>query len=195
MIAPGLAHLAVPIGSLTNHPANPNEGDVGAVAVQLEAHGQHTPIVAQASTGLVLAGNHTLIAARALGWAELAAVMLDVDEGRALEILVGDNHPARLSKDDPERLRDVLVELAEADELAGSGYTPEDLDELIGRINRGPMPSWDVPVPVVTIRLPPSVFERWLLASAASPELSPGELLAELLHTHQRHNRRRGVDG
>lgn len=185
MIAPGIAHLAVPITEVLNHPANPNEGDVGAIAVQLDAHGQHTPIVVQASTGLVLAGNHTMIAARALGWTEIAAVKVDVDEGQSLEILVGDNRPARLSRDDPESLRDILVRLDAAGELDGSGYTPEDIEDLSRRLAGAP-PEWAVQVPVITVRLPPSLYERWLLTAARRTDVSPGELLAELIDARRR---------
>jgi hypothetical protein len=57
-IAPQLHSLIVPIDSVTLHPNNPRRGDVEAVAASLARFGQQKPIVVQASTGYVVAGNH-----------------------------------------------------------------------------------------------------------------------------------------
>ena len=42
--------------------------------------GQRKPIVVRRSDNVVIAGNHTMQAAQALGWSEIAVVWVDDDE-------------------------------------------------------------------------------------------------------------------
>jgi hypothetical protein len=58
------AYELVEVGELEPHPDNPREGNVDAIAESVEANGFSGAIVAQRSTGHVLAGNHRLLAAR-----------------------------------------------------------------------------------------------------------------------------------
>lgn len=44
----------VPVGDLTPHPDNANEGDVGAISESLERHGQYRAIVVSQATGHIL---------------------------------------------------------------------------------------------------------------------------------------------
>lgn len=63
----------IAINRVKHYPLNPRRGDVNAIADSLQHHGQYRPIVVQKSTNFVLAGNHTLKAARKLGWTRIAA--------------------------------------------------------------------------------------------------------------------------
>jgi len=122
----------LPIETLHLHPHNARQGDVGAISQSLEAHGQYRPIVVQKSTMQVLAGNHTLQAASALGWKEIAATIIDVDDDQALRILLVDNRTNDLATYDDGVLIDLLESLVRSDAgLSGSGFDGSDLDELI----------------------------------------------------------------
>jgi len=88
---------AVPIDDVQGHPKNVRQGDVGAISVSLEAHGQYKPILVQQSTGFIIAGNHTWMAAKALGWPEIAVQYLEVDDDKALRILLADNRSTDLA--------------------------------------------------------------------------------------------------
>ncbi len=81
----------VAIDAIRPHPKNVRQGHVGLIGQSLQAHGQYRPIVVQKSTGYVLAGNHTLKAAGALGWQEIEVTWQDVDDDEALRILLVDN--------------------------------------------------------------------------------------------------------
>src|SRR5690625_7070635 len=81
----------VPITDLTPHPDNARQGNTDLIAQSLEHNGQYRPLVVQASTGHVLAGNHTLAAAKALGWAQVAVQYTEVDDTAAKKILQVDN--------------------------------------------------------------------------------------------------------
>ena len=56
-IAPALQALVVPMASIELHPRNPRVGDVEAIAASLGRFGQVRPVLVQASTRFVVAGN------------------------------------------------------------------------------------------------------------------------------------------
>jgi len=131
-IAPGLEALAVPIDDITPHPRNVHSGDIPTIADSLDAHGQYKPVIVQRSTGFVCAGNHTWKAARnVLQWDRIAALHLEVDDDQALRILVMDNRSAAKGADDPHALADLLRELGD---LAGTGYSPDELTALLASL-------------------------------------------------------------
>lgn len=133
-IAPALQSLNVPIDSVVPHPQNPNSGDVGAISLSLEQFAQYAPIVVQRSTGFIVKGNHTYLAARALGWREIAANVMDLDDTQALAVLIGDNRHSELGTRDQDALAVLLTELAEADALNGTGYDGDDVDALLAEL-------------------------------------------------------------
>ncbi len=127
---------AVPPATLQLHPRNVRQGDVGAIAASLEAHGQYRPIVVQESTGYVLAGNHTLKAALALGADKVAATFIDVDDEEALRIMLVDNRTNDLATYDDSALAVLLEELVGSpSRLDGAGWTEEELDALLADLN------------------------------------------------------------
>lgn len=134
-VRPEIAALAKPINEFQPHPKNVRQGDVGAIAESLKAHGQYKPIVVQKNTNFVLTGNHTLQAARQLGWAEIAAVYVDCDDDQALRILLVDNRTNDLAMYDDRALAELLTELATSEDgFDGSLFTGDDLDDLLFRL-------------------------------------------------------------
>lgn len=132
MIREELRQLATLIKDLKPHPSNVRQGDVGAISVSLEQHGQYRPIVVQKSTGYILAGNHTYKAALSLKWKEIAATYVDCDDDQALRILLIDNRANDLASYDDTALVEMLKALMETDtQLAGTGFDPSDLDQLL----------------------------------------------------------------
>lgn len=127
--------LSHPITEFKTHPRNVRQGDVGAITESLNAHGQYRAIVVQKSTGYVLAGNHTLLAAKSLRWTEIAATFVDCDDDQALRILLVDNRANDLAMYDDHGLAEVLKELASsALGFDGSLFNGDDLDDLIYRL-------------------------------------------------------------
>jgi len=130
-LAPALRALAVPIDSIRPHDRNPRHGDIGALSRSLERFGQTKPVIVQASTGRILGGNHTWRAAKALGWSEIAAHAMDVEDTEAEALMVADNRIGELGGYDDALLTDILTGLAAASALDGTGYTPEQVDVLL----------------------------------------------------------------
>lgn len=135
MIREELQPFATSIDNLQPHPRNVREGDIGAISESLKAHGQYRPIVFQASTGYVLAGNHTLKAAKALGWTEIAATPVNCNDEQALRILLADNRSSDLATYDDKELLQLLKEVAGTDdELLGTLYDGDDLDDMVYKL-------------------------------------------------------------
>jgi ParB-like chromosome segregation protein Spo0J len=128
-----LAVERVPVAELRTYHRNPRIGDVDAIRRSLTVNGQYRPIVANRGTHTgrpseVLAGNHTLMAARDAGWADIAVCWVDVDGDQAARIVAADNRTADLGAYDEEILAALLGELPD---LEGTGYTDDDLAKLL----------------------------------------------------------------
>lgn len=127
-----------PIDDLRPFPDNPRQGDIGAIAESLMEHGQFRPLIVNIRDGgsygnqTVLGGNHTLEAARQLGWAKVAGYTIDVDDDQAMRIVIADNRTSDLASWDKAGLAEILASLAGTDHgLSGTGYDPDDLEKLI----------------------------------------------------------------
>jgi len=133
MILPDLHQLAIDIAELDLLPGNPRKGDVDAVARSLEQFGQRKPIVARRADRTVIAGNHTLQAARKLGWTEIAVVWVDDDDASAKAFALADNRTAELGTYDDEALLALIEEVHQADAalLEVTGWSEEDMQELM----------------------------------------------------------------
>ena len=125
----------VRLDAVTQHPANARRHADALLRYSLAVNGQYRPVVVQRSTGYVLAGNGIHAAARELGWEELAAVFVDVDDDRAKRILAIDNRSSDLGSYDEAALVALLQELPDLD---GTGYDMdafEDLLSLVGEVH------------------------------------------------------------
>jgi ParB-like chromosome segregation protein Spo0J len=163
----------VAVGDLREHPANPRRGDVDAIAASLEAHGQYRPIVAQRSTGYILAGNHTWKAARRLRWKRVAVTWVNVDDQTAAKIMVADNRTSDLATYNDDALASLLRALPDLD---GSGFDTYDIERLEGVFDKpftaseatGPEPGGakmddkpQVRIGPYWLRVAPAAFTDW----------------------------------
>lgn len=115
------------IDTVEPHPDNARVGDTSAIAESLERFGQVKPIVVQKSTGYVVAGNHTRAAAASLGWEEIAAVLLDLDDETAKAYLLADNRLSDRAKYDQAKLYESLESMLDLD---GTGYDLDYVESL-----------------------------------------------------------------
>lgn len=125
----------VPVGDLTEHPRNPRRGDVPAIGRSMLRHGFAGALVVQRSTGHVLAGNHTLKAARERGLARVPVLFVDMDDAQALSYMLDHNRSSDLAGYDDAVLIDDLHELAALDMLDDVLWDPDDLQSLFGDPN------------------------------------------------------------
>ena len=125
---------SVPLEKLNLHPNNPRKGNLEALGESLDVNGFYGAIVAQKSTGYILAGNHRYMAASAKKAQEIPVIWVDVDDDQAKKILLADNRTSDLAVYDEDELSMLLKSL---DDLDGTGYTEEDLDALVGETSEG----------------------------------------------------------
>jgi len=112
--------------ALREHPQNPRRGDVEAIDESIRVSGWYGAIVAQRSTGYILAGNHRFRAAVARGATEIPVIWRDVGDEAAVRILLADNKTADLGGYDEETLTALLDGL---ETLEGTGYGRDAVQE------------------------------------------------------------------
>ena len=120
--------MQVPTDSLTPHPENARQGDVGAISESLRVSGMYRPLIVQESSNLILKGNNTWQAVRSLGWETVPVVFLDVDDEQAKRVMLADNRLADKAGYYNTALAEVLMDL---DSLDGTGFTPGDIDDIL----------------------------------------------------------------
>lgn len=120
------------LSDLNLYHKNPRRGDVDAIVESLKKRGQYRPIVVNIGTHAshdyeILAGNHTYMAAKKLGWETIQATTVDVDDDQAAQIVLADNRLADLGGYDDETLSSLLSDVSSLD---GLGWSRDDVDEL-----------------------------------------------------------------
>lgn len=144
-IRPEIAHLATPIGEVSEWPGNPRRGDQADIAAKLTRFGQYQAILVQRSSSRIVVGNNRWQAARdRLGWTHMAMVFLDVDDDTAAKMLAADNKASDLGTYDKGLLAEFLNGL---DGLDGTGWDFDDLDDLLSELAEGFSPVTDLPPP------------------------------------------------
>lgn len=133
-----------PLSKLKLHPENARQGDIGAIHTSFDTNGFYGAVIAQVSTGNILAGNHRYIAATQKGVESIPVMWVDVDDATALRILVSDNRHSDLASYDNAALAEVLerIKLDDTDlGFTGTGWDEEAyqnlLSDLSGSLNRG----------------------------------------------------------
>jgi hypothetical protein len=165
------------VRSLKPHPKNPNVGSADLIAQSISENGFYGQIIAQRSTGHILVGHHRLLAAQQLGAKEIPVTWVDVDNIRALKIMLADNKTAEAAHRDDEALAELLAELNTTDTLTGTGYEVSDLDALIASIAQdAPAPEpVEVPEPQIDrvaelqVKWQTERGQLWLIPSATVP--------------------------
>lgn len=112
-----------------NSRAHPHR-NLSAIKSSLKAFGQTKPIVLSRD-GIVLAGNGTVLAARELGWGELAAVRVNLDGEQARAYSIADNRAAELAEWDYEVLANLMKDLNHRDLI---GWSDDEINDVLGAL-------------------------------------------------------------
>lgn len=119
------------LDEIEQHPDNANNGDLSALKESIETNGFFSPVIVQASTGYIIAGNHRYQVANEIGMVTIPAIFLDVTDEQAKRMMIADNRITRLGHDDPALLMNLLQDLSESDlGLMGTGFTSRELQTL-----------------------------------------------------------------
>lgn len=130
-----LAGLAVDIDQLEAYPGNARRGDLSMIVESLRVNGQYRPVVVNRRNNQVLAGNHTVQAARELGWPQVAATFVDATDEEARRIVLIDNRANDVAGYDDGILAELLADLD--GNYEGTGFDDNDLDDLLASLGGG----------------------------------------------------------
>jgi filamentous hemagglutinin family protein len=128
----------VAIDTIHQDPANVRKHDgknIDAIKGSLKRFGQQKPIVVNRD-GIVIAGNGTLSAAKALGWTEIKIVRTELAGPEATAYAIADNRTAELAEWDDDALAQTLAALQiNDDELAElTGFNTNEIEAITGRM-------------------------------------------------------------
>ena len=136
--APALTTTRVPLDTLERWPGNARRGIVSGIKESMRVNGVFQPLIVQKSTNRIIAGNHRFDALTELheeqpdvwdGHADV--VYLDVNDARALKMNLADNKTSDdASWDDRALLNQLDAMLAQGEDLLGSGFALDELDDL-----------------------------------------------------------------
>lgn len=151
-ISEKLLPLAMPIADLKLDPQNARQHDergIASIKASLERFGQLKPIVVQEDGMIVRAGNATVLAARELGWTEIAANVKSMTDGEAQAYAIADNRTAELATWDDQVLLDTIQRLKDdptIDEVV-TGFSDDEFAEIVARLNPPEIVEDEVPDP------------------------------------------------
>lgn len=131
------ATVNVSVADISEHPRNPNRNEISRIVDSIESDGFYGTILVQKSTGYIIAGNHRYRAAVAAGFKEVPVTYLDVDDDKALRILVKDNRLAELGHRDKDILGELLQEIKDSTGLFGTGFDQDEFDRMIEESQNG----------------------------------------------------------
>jgi len=143
---------SIAVAELVNDPSNVRKHsgkNLDAIKGSLARFGQQKPIVV-GPDGVVVAGNGTLEAAKALGWKKIDAVKTGLKGSDRTAFAIADNRSSELAEWDDAALAEQLSALAIDDEelLAAAGFDEAELERLISEtIGTGDIVEDEAPEP------------------------------------------------
>lgn len=153
-VQPGLERFLQPLDNLEHLEGNPRKGDVDVIVKSYEKFKQVRPIVAVEDEDklTVIAGNHQLMAAKALGWTHMAVIVVPFDEKEAVAFALTDNRTSELGSIDDDllyaKLSEVIDDMPEFfDALGWDDFELASLEplELQGETDLPPSQGWQPP--------------------------------------------------
>ena len=128
----------IPIAELDLDPANVRQHDeknLAAIKSSLRRFGQQKPIVVDGK-GIVIAGNGTLTAARALGWDRIRIVRTQLEGSEATAYAIADNRTAELATWDDDALMQQLsaLDLEDSALVEAAGFSAAQLEDMVNAL-------------------------------------------------------------
>jgi ParB-like chromosome segregation protein Spo0J len=128
-----LRGFAVPMDSIVLDPYNARSHDdrnLGVIQRSLEKFGQRV-LLTVTPDGVISKGNGTWLAAKRLGWTEIAVLETEDDPLTATQWAVMDNRSAELSEWDRGQLLEQLQEIEAEVGLEATGFREEEFETLM----------------------------------------------------------------
>ncbi len=130
----GMQTDTVPIDTLTLDPANVRRHpakNLDAIKASLTRFGQQRPVLVD-DKGIIIAGNGTVMAAKALGWPSINIVRTNLKGSEATAYAIADNRTAELAEWDDDALAQQLaaLQIEDAELAEAAGFTDAEIAAL-----------------------------------------------------------------
>ncbi len=136
-----LLPLAVAITDPILDPRNAREHpeeNLDQIKLSLLRYGQCKPVVVNRRTGIIVAGNGLVLAARELGWLRVAVARVDLTDSEALAYGLMDNKSGLSSTWNLPNLKDVLQDLDTGDfDMRFTGFSDKEIEDLMTQFHVG----------------------------------------------------------
>lgn len=177
------------VAELKPYHRNARRGMISVIAESLAKLGQYRPIVVNVGTHTgrpneILAGNQTFAAAQQLEWQHIDCHTVDVDDETAARIVLVDNRANDLAVYDEVELAYLLGTLPD---LTATGFTDDDLAELLAHNASAdeddeqlPEPVSDLPVPYSDDLIVERAFAYWRTQSFPLPCMTVHEAMQQV---------------
>lgn len=164
------AVLKADLTALTVHPDNPRVGDMAAIGESIDELDFYGAIIVQRSSNRIVAGEHRWRSLMERGETVGPVILVDIDDAKAKEIVVGDNRTHDLGGYDNAALARNMAA------VPGSipGYDPVDVASTMAAAGQTPLPIAAPPSPVnqgVRPIVLPFEIERYDRLTSALPNL------------------------
>lgn len=130
---------SIAVSDLIEDPSNVrkhSQKNIAAIKGSLAKFGQQKPIVVD-KDNVVLAGNGTLAAAKALGWKSINIVRTSLQGSEAIAYAIADNRTAELAEWDDDLLSVTIQGLLDDGiDVESIGFEKQDLDKWLKRDNQ-----------------------------------------------------------
>lgn len=128
-----------PVVDLEDHPDNPKDHDIGAISESIDTSGFYGVVIAQEwpdTPHYILAGHGRKDTLIAKGVDVVPVIFVQCDPDTAARIVLIDNRSTELGGYRPDRLLDLLLKRAQADDFAGTGYDLDDTTRLLTELGK-----------------------------------------------------------
>lgn len=127
----------VPLSAIHPDPSNVRihgTQNLEAIKASLQHFTQVEPLVVQAGSGKIIAGNGRYAAMRELGWSDCDIVEIEIDDLNAAGLSIACNRTSSLGDWDDPALAKLLEELRAEDALDGVGFSSAEIDSLLDEL-------------------------------------------------------------
>ena len=126
--------VTVSLNDIEYHPDNARKGNKKKIKASIKRNGFLRPIVVQESTGYIVAGNHAVKVAKAMGIEEAPALIVDIPDDVADEFMAAENKTGDEATYYEDKLDALLGRISSrGGSLEGTGYTKAEAEAIHAR--------------------------------------------------------------